>query len=449
MRKLLLLFSFCLVFFTGCTPVAFAQASPYNLNVYKSQSFTATGQTGAIVQLNGLVIPSTVGSSYASGTITLTGTAITTVSFRVMGSSDNGATYYALPVYSVASPSTPPVTTVTATAAGQYQFNLAGMTHIKLVTTGTFTATSVSLTLTGSPNASISRNSSGSGGASLTTTSPQAFSGPIAAPQIGVGARVLLNVGGNLPGTISSLDAGGGGTIMLSPGMFTSATQIALPDDGNCVNLEGSGKSRTTIQLSNSIATAFLYKGSNNSTQKCFLRDLTVDANGLAPYACQLLLGKGWQLDNLRCINGTTEDLAIGSAGSGAGFYEVKSVGVETDSTLASFSTFASLPTYGVHLYATATDSDYASMVSRNSKINIRNGGGSNRLFGPHGYNFPNGSGFNATYTVEDNGGFNEYYAVEGDSPQLAAVHLINAGTRIIGAHLSQMPSITLRRNSR
>jgi hypothetical protein len=163
MRKLLLLSSLCLVFFTGCTPVAFAQASPFNLNVYKAQSFIATGQTGSTIQLNGLVIPSTVGSSYASGTITLTGTAITTVSFQVMGSSDNGATYYALPVFTVANPGTSPVTTVTVTAAGLYQVSLAGLTHIKFVTTGTFTATSVSFTLTGSPNASISRNGSGGG----------------------------------------------------------------------------------------------------------------------------------------------------------------------------------------------------------------------------------------------------------------------------------------------
>lgn len=142
---------------------AFGQASPYNLNIFKTQSFTATGQTGTAIQLNGLVIPSTVGSSYASGTITVTGVALTTVSFQVMGSSDNGATFYLLPVSSVTTPGTP-ATTVTATGPGLYQFNLAGLTHIKLVTTGTFTATSVSFTLTGSPNASISRNGSGGGG---------------------------------------------------------------------------------------------------------------------------------------------------------------------------------------------------------------------------------------------------------------------------------------------
>lgn len=169
MRKLLLLPLMLALSFGA----AFAQASPYNLNVFKAQSFNGTGQTGATIQLNGLpLLPggSTIGSSYASGTITVTGTALTTVSFQIMGSSDNGATFYLLPVYSVVNPAASPVTTVTATASGLYQINLAGLSHIKLVTTGTFTATSVSIVLTGSPNASISRN--GNGGAVMTLSSP-------------------------------------------------------------------------------------------------------------------------------------------------------------------------------------------------------------------------------------------------------------------------------------
>lgn len=169
MRKLFLILLLAMSM-GGCQQAAFAQASPFNLNVFSAQSFTATGQTGATIQLNGLTYPTTVGSSYASGTITLTGVALTTVSFQVMGSSDNGATFYLLPVFSVVSPGSSPVTTVTATAAGLYQVNLAGITHIKLVTSGTFTATSVSLILTASPNASVSRLG-GSGGIG-TITSP-------------------------------------------------------------------------------------------------------------------------------------------------------------------------------------------------------------------------------------------------------------------------------------
>jgi hypothetical protein len=139
-------------------PAAHPQlASPYSNSVFPAKILTATGQTSAAIQLNGLVVPSTIGSSFASGTITLTGSSLTTVTFAVMGSSDNGATYYALPIYIAASPTTSPATTITATANGLYQVNLAGLTHIKFVTSGTFTATSVTMTLTASPNAMVSR----------------------------------------------------------------------------------------------------------------------------------------------------------------------------------------------------------------------------------------------------------------------------------------------------
>lgn len=139
-------------------------ASPFSLAVFPAQSFTATGQTGAAIQLNGLTVPSTVGSSFWSGTITVTGTSLTTATFGVLGSSDGGATYYPLPIQSplAAVPSTP-VTTATVTVNGIYQVSLAGITHVEFVTSGTFTATALSITLTASPNAGVSRNN-GSGG---------------------------------------------------------------------------------------------------------------------------------------------------------------------------------------------------------------------------------------------------------------------------------------------
>lgn len=142
-----------------CSLGCFAQSgSPYSNNVFPAQSFTATAQTGAVIQLNGQQI------SYGAGTITVTGTALTTVTFAVQGSSDGGVTYYALPISAVASPGTTPTTTVTATASGLYQVSLVGITHVKFVTSGTFTATSVSLALTATPNFAISRNGGSSSG---------------------------------------------------------------------------------------------------------------------------------------------------------------------------------------------------------------------------------------------------------------------------------------------
>lgn len=157
------LFLAALLLFSG---IARAQslASPYSNTVFATQTFTATGQTGTPLQLNGLVVTSTVGSAFASGTITLTGSSLTVATFSVQGSADNGKTYFPLAVVDVSNPGTI-TTTVVATANGLYQVSLAGITHIRFVTSGTFTATNISLTLTASPNAQwASRSSNGSGG---------------------------------------------------------------------------------------------------------------------------------------------------------------------------------------------------------------------------------------------------------------------------------------------
>lgn len=189
--KILLAVALCL----GLGAGAPAQlASPYSNSVYPSQIFTATGQTGAIIQLNGLQVSSTVGSSFASGTITVTGSSLTTVTFSVWGSSDNGATYFALPIYTVASPSTSPTTVMTATANGLYQINLAGLTHIKFVTSGTFTATNVNIVLTASPNALISRSNTG-GGSGLNQLTGDVTAGPGTGSQIATLPSVNSNVG--------------------------------------------------------------------------------------------------------------------------------------------------------------------------------------------------------------------------------------------------------------
>jgi Concanavalin A-like lectin/glucanases superfamily len=175
-------------------------ASPFSQSVWPSQSFTASNQTGATIHLNNLTSStSTVGTSFSSGTITLTGSSLTTATFSVYGSSDNGATFYALPVYTLSAPGTTPTLTVTATSNGIYQVSLAGITHISLRTSGTFTATSVSLTFTASPNASVSRNSSSgsapSGAGNLVYATPCGSAGS-------AGLRKICT--GDLPGVFSA-----------------------------------------------------------------------------------------------------------------------------------------------------------------------------------------------------------------------------------------------------
>jgi hypothetical protein len=134
----------------GC-PAQLAHPSPYSNSVSPAHTFTGAGQSTTI-QLNGLSSSSTVGSSFAAGTVTVSGTSLTSVSFSVLGSADNGVTFYALPVTPAANPCATAATTVTATSAAQYQVSLAGMTHLRIATSGTFSATTVSMVLTATPN---------------------------------------------------------------------------------------------------------------------------------------------------------------------------------------------------------------------------------------------------------------------------------------------------------
>jgi len=147
--------------------------SPYTNAVFPAQLATASAQTLATISLSGN-LGAAAGSSYAAGTITVTGTALTTVTFSVQGSSDGGVTFYALPIYTQNSPTTAAATSITATSAGLYQVSLVGITHVKITTSGTFTATSVSFVFTATPQATIARGSTGGGGTG-TVNSGSAF----------------------------------------------------------------------------------------------------------------------------------------------------------------------------------------------------------------------------------------------------------------------------------
>ena len=200
-------------------------ASPFSNSVWPAQTFTATAQTGATIQLNGLVVSSTVGSSFASGTLTVTGTSLTTVTFSVMGSSDNGATFYALPIYTQASPTTTPTATITATANGIYQVSLAGLTHVKFVTSGTFTATAVSIVLTASPNAGIAK--SGGGGLPGVSVSGSPSAGQVLTATSPSAADWQTPSGGSQRVVYTSTLLGTFGDAIVAPGSTTTGTDHA------------------------------------------------------------------------------------------------------------------------------------------------------------------------------------------------------------------------------
>jgi len=146
--------------------VAIAQVSPWTVKPFNPVTMTATGQTSAVVPM--LSPGTSTGNSFASGSITVSGTGLVTATFAVLGSTDYGVNYFPLPLSPIATPGTTALTQTVTASGGIYQVNLATITNVKFVTSGTFTATSLQLLLSASPNGLVARQ--GGGGSNPTTT---------------------------------------------------------------------------------------------------------------------------------------------------------------------------------------------------------------------------------------------------------------------------------------
>jgi hypothetical protein len=218
---------------------AHAQPSPYSNALFNPVSMTATGQTSAPLKMAQF---SAAGGGFNLGTVTVKATALTTVTFGILGSADNGVTYFPLNIWSVLTPGTA-ATTATATAAGLYQFSLAGITNIEFVTSGTFTATGLSLILTATPAPSVSKNSGGGGGA---TTFDQIGSGTNLGHGLVVGNGSVLSTatggfinaneinGAVLPISAGSLATNSSGQVVAGTGGAVSYTGlVATRTEGN------------------------------------------------------------------------------------------------------------------------------------------------------------------------------------------------------------------------
>ena len=139
-----------------------------------------------------------------------------------------------------------------------------------------------------------------------TTPSTGAFTNLSATGTTTFGQEVWAQTAAEFTAEMSALDLLGGGLIHLTPGTYQFTSQIALPDDGNCVNLDGAGKTETLLQYTGSPIAQFMFKGRASVPQRCYIRNLTVDANGNAAEAAAFLLGKGWTIENVRFENATT-----------------------------------------------------------------------------------------------------------------------------------------------
>jgi hypothetical protein len=131
----------------GAIATASAQ-SPYTNVKLATQSFTASSQTGAAIQLG----QANQKNSYSLCTIAVTGASLTTATFAVQASVD-GTNYFSLLITPTSSITG--ATTQTVTGAAAFTVPCGGWNYLQFVTSGTFTGTSITLILTASPNAQI------------------------------------------------------------------------------------------------------------------------------------------------------------------------------------------------------------------------------------------------------------------------------------------------------
>ncbi len=194
MKRYLSLFTLLTAF------IAHAQPSPYSNAIFNPVSMTATGQTSAPIKMAQY---SATGGGFSLGTITVTATALTTVTFGVLASSQNGAagTFFPVNIWNSLTPGNQ-ATTATATVPGQYHFSLAGVTDIEYVTSGTFTATGLTFSLTATPAPSVSANVGTSTGGTIPETDNLLIGGANnAAGDSGINPTAIPTLSANNPWT--------------------------------------------------------------------------------------------------------------------------------------------------------------------------------------------------------------------------------------------------------
>jgi len=146
-RNLAILIAFAVALFIGASTAASAQGPYYGVQPTLTPNYgvgtftaTATSQTSSVFPLAG----------FSGVSIAVYGTSLTTATWALQGTND-GTHWFPLLLAAVAVPGTT-ATTETTTATSMYIANVAHMTQIRLVTSGTFTATSVTFNVVASSN---------------------------------------------------------------------------------------------------------------------------------------------------------------------------------------------------------------------------------------------------------------------------------------------------------
>jgi hypothetical protein len=179
--------------------------------------------------------------------------------------------------------------------------------------------------------------------ASTTSTSQQAFQGPVNAPQIS--DVFLVNSSSPTSGTVggttytTAVDlavananawmntTGKNAVLKISPGAWPTCNGVQLDSTTHNLNIQGSGENVTRIFQSCSITTATvsLTSSARNREQ---VSDVEFDAAYLAPYSC-ILAGVRTQVTNVQCSN------AAGRAGTSSAISTIARVSGTTTVTTA------------------------------------------------------------------------------------------------------------------
>lgn len=198
----------------AAVPPAAAQGSQ-NPNVIftPAPSLSASAQTTPAISLaNGTQL-----RAYSLCTITIGGT-FSAATFGMLGSADQSGTVYTpILIWPIATPASSATTQTAAAAGGVYQGSCGTLTHLKFVTSSTFTGTNITFLVTASPNAQASKGSSS--GAPTTCASSNNYvcsnvANTFTATQ--TMPSLVTNAGGVQVPTGSGIQNSTGGTVVLN-----------------------------------------------------------------------------------------------------------------------------------------------------------------------------------------------------------------------------------------
>jgi hypothetical protein len=227
------------------------------------------------------------------------------------------------------------------------------------------------------------------------------LSGPLTAPKINdeitVDGKVYTTLAAAYSAA-STASATGDQTIRLGPGTFTIASTLTDPDNGNCINLYGSGQNSTIIQASATMTNMY-FKGTASKPPRCNIQDLTWDANSLATNGINIQEAKGWTIERnkFRRIGSGGEAIVLGTGSFGGAtlVYETKVLNNTCafdsgDYPTNNYPGTVTTPLNCIHAYGTSYDNTYAYNIGWNHQhAGIVTTGQDSILIGNHFYTFP------------------------------------------------------------